>query len=329
MNTRERFRQIMHSGPVDRVPLLEEPIRPEVLEAWRGQGLKQDVDLSEFFSTDSCEWIEPDLEPRPAPQASPSSESEAESLRVLWNPQDPDRLPEDWPDYLARCRSSGGLRLLRVCRGMFLTLGVRDWETFADVALRLACETQIASRVMRIQGEFAARLAERILEDLEIDAAVFVEPICDNHGPLVSPHMYEELALKSYQPILDLLRRKGVENLVFRTFANARLLLPRVLKYGFNCLWADEVNVAAMDYRDLRREFGPGLRLIGGIDLDKVREGEEATRKEIVEKVPPLLAEGGYLPMADGRIREDMPYKNYLYYRRLLGRITQEFLLRR
>jgi len=100
------------------------------------------------------------------------------------------------------------------------------------------------------------------------------------------------------------------------------VLIPSILKWGFNCLWACEVNVEAMDYRDLRREFGRDLRLIGGIDVDAVRQGKQAIRQEIEEKVPPLLADGGYVPLADGRIRQDMPFENYIYYRQLLIDIT-------
>jgi len=78
-----------------------------------------------------------------------------------------------------------------------------------------------------------------------------------------------------------------------------------------------------MDYRNLRREFGPELRLIGGIDLDALRRDKEAIRREVEEKVPPLLADGGYIPMADGRVRADVPFENYVYYRKLLEKVTQ------
>ena len=61
-----------------------------------------------------------------------------------------------------------------------------------------------------------------------------------------------------------------------------------------------------MDYRELRREFGHELRLIGGIDLDALRKGKEAIQLEVKEKVPQLIADGGYIPLADGRIREDI-----------------------
>jgi hypothetical protein len=81
------------------------------------------------------------------------------------------------------------------------------------------------------------------------------------------------------------------------------------------------VNTDAMDYRSLRKEFGNGLRLIGGIDLDVLRRNRESIRAEVEEKVPPLLAQGGYVPLADGRVRADISLENYLYYRQLLGKI--------
>jgi hypothetical protein len=79
-----------------------------------------------------------------------------------------------------------------------------------------------------------------------------------------------------------------------------------------------------MDYQSLRREFGRDLRLIGGIDLDALRKDKEAIRQEIEDKVPPLVEEGGYIPLADGRIRADVPFENYIYYRQLLEKVTQK-----
>ena len=57
-----------------------------------------------------------------------------------------------------------------------------------------------------------------------------------------------------------------------------------------------------MDYRSLRQQFGRSLRLIGGIDLDCLRQDEAAIEREIKTKVPPLLADGGYIPVADARV---------------------------
>jgi hypothetical protein len=36
------------------------------------------------------------------------------------------------------------------------------------------------------------------------------------------------------------------------------------------------------------------------------------------------VADGGYVPLADGRIRVDVPFENYAYYRQLLLNVTQK-----
>lgn len=54
---------------------------------------------------------------------------------------------------------------------------------------------------------------------------------------------------------------------------------------------------------------------------DRVPYFEEGIRKEIEEKVPPLIASGGFIPIADGRVRKNIPFENYVYYRRLLEQI--------
>lgn len=63
-----------------------------------------------------------------------------------------------------------------------------------------------------------------------------------------------------------------------------------------------------MDYRKLRREFGRDLRLIGGIDLDALLAGDAAIERELRDKVPELLAMGGCIPRADGRVRASVTW---------------------
>ena len=117
---------------------------------------------------------------------------------------------------------------------------------------------------MRLQGQFAARLVERILSEVRIDAAIFSEPISGNYGPLISPQMYEEFVLPSYRPVLQVLSRHGVKTIIFRTYANARVLLPAAVESGFNCLWACETGNAAAIRLLLDRDAG----------IDAVLDGE-------------------------------------------------------
>ena len=323
MTGRERFRETLGRSGADRVPYLEEGLRDDVLDRWHGQGLPRDADLAEMFHMDRRERIPLGLEPRPPMEGPPRSRRDLRVLHDRLNAADPGRLPEDWHARVAAWRNRDHILELPVHRGFFLTMGVEDWSRFLDVMYLFGDAPTLLREIMELHGRFTARLVERVLPEVEIDFASFSEPIGSNHGPLLSPKQYREYVLESYLPVIDVLRRHGVETICLITYANARALLPSILDAGFNCLWACEADVRTMDYRDLRREFGRQLRLIGGIDLDVLLLDRTAIRTEIMSKVPPLLAEGGYIPLADGRVRANVPLENYVYYRRLLEEVTQ------
>ena len=312
----------MAYGKPDHVPYFEEGIRREVLRSWRKQGLPKDADIAQMFPSDQREVIEVDLDPRPKFSKWPTSSSDLKELVRRLAPYGRGRLPRSWAKRVGNWKKRDHVLMLRIHRGFFLSMGVYDWRRFSELMDLLLDDPDFIRQAMAIQGEFAAGLAERVLKEVAVDAVLFSEPIGGNYGPLISPQMYEDMVLRSYQPVLNVLNKYGVENIVLVTYANARLLIPSILQWGFNCLWACEVNVDAMDYRDLRREFGRDLRLIGGIDLDALKQDKEAIRREVEEKVPPLVADGGYVPLADGRVRVDVPFENYVYYRKLLEKVT-------
>jgi hypothetical protein len=323
MTSRERFRAIMNYGFVDRVPYFEEGIRPEVLRVWRRQGMSADQERRGLLTADPRIELELDLDPHPSVGRWPVRREDLADFRHRLDPEDPRRLPRSRRPPPGVAAQDAAVRMLRVHRGLFLSMGVKGWDRFREVMLLLGRDRDFVREAMQVQGEFNAALLERFLSADDIDAAIFSEPIGGNDRPLISPDMYADVVLDSYRPVMTVLRRFGVATIIFRTYGNARILLPRILDHGFNCLWACEVNSRAMDYRALRREFGQELRLIGGIDLDALRRGRRAIAREIRSRLPPLLADGGYVPLADGRVREDVSYKNYVYYRKLLREVTR------
>ena len=323
MTSRRRFNAVMAYDATDRVPYFEEGIRDSVVKAWRRQGLSGKRELQNRFPSDIREDLDLDTKPHPDIKRWPTTHGELDAFKLHLDPDDKKRWPLRWKIRQRKWRNRDHVLMLDVHRGFFLTMGVMDWSRFYAVMKLLTDKPALVREMMAIQGQFCARLLEHFLKKVQIDAAVFSEPIGGNDGPLMSPQMYEDIVLASYQPIIEILKRNQVETIIFQTYANARVLIPSILKWGFNTLWACEVFTTAMDYVDLRKSFGEELRLIGGIDLDALRKGKAAIKKEILTKVPSLMEQGGYIPLADGRVREDVTFENYCYYRELLTKVTQ------
>lgn len=321
MNGRERFISTMNYGALDRPPLFEDGIRDEVLRLWHKQGLRKKDKLDTLFTIDLREEFEPDLEPSPAPSHWPNSIEGLKKLTARLDPCDPQRLPDEWEKKVIEWRTRDYPLLLRVHRGYFLSMGVHGWRRFTDAIQLLVDDPPLVKTWMNVYSEFTSRLVEYILSEVQVDAALFSEPIGGNHGPLISPSMYSSFVLKSYQPVLDVLHSFGVKTIIYRTYANTRALLPLVVNAGFNCLWACECNPQAMNYHEIRQEFGRDLRLIGGIDSDSLRHTQQDIYRSVMEVVPELLEDGGFIPLADGRVREDVTFNNYVYYRKLLESI--------
>jgi hypothetical protein len=322
MNGRERFLNILSFKISDRPPLFEDGIREDVLRQWRKQGMRKQDRLESLFTFDYREEIEPNLDPLPTPTRWPKSMDGLNKIRNRLNASDSKRLPDEWGDKVFEWKNRDYPVILRIHRGYFLTMGVHGWHRFIDAIQLLVDDPYLVEAWMDMYSQFACQLADRILSEVEVDAALFSEPIGGNHGPLISPSMYSSLVLKSYLPIIDVLKSYGVDKIIYRTYANTRAFLSPVVKAGFNCLWACECDPLAMNYREIRQEFGKDLCLIGGIDSDLLRQSKQDIYRAVIDVVPPLLAEGGYIPLADGRVREDVPYQNYVYYRNLLEATT-------
>jgi hypothetical protein len=319
MNSRERFLAILHGDRVDHPPLFPEGIREEVLEAWQTQGLPAGSDLEDLFTYDPFEQLDPDVYPSPEISDWSDPQRLLPLLRRRLDPEDPRRLPDGWKKRVKVWKERQHPLFLRIHPGLFLSLGIEDWRSFAPAMLRLVDQPDTVRQILGIQAEFAARLAEVIFRQVEVDGVIFSEPIAGNHGTLVSRQMYRSFALQSYAPVFEVLREHQVPAVIWRSYANPLSLLPEVVQFSFNVLWLCELPPGALRPAQVRQLVGSKMTLIGGIDSDVLRQDQRAIRQALVEVLP--LVEGGhFIPLADGRVREDVPFENYAFYRRELER---------
>ena len=195
------------------------------------------------------------------------------------------------------------------------------WMAACDA---LVNRPELVESLIERTTEFHCLLLERVLAKVKVDYAAFYEPIASNAGPVVSPAMFERFSMPGYRRVIDLLLRHDVPLRVFcTTGGDLSLLLPPLLDAGINGLWISNIMTEAMEYRRLRREYGPEIALIGGIDSTALLRGSSAVRRAIEETVPPLLAQGHYLPCLDDRPRDNTPFAMYALYRELLAEIAE------
>ncbi len=306
---------------MDRPPLLDEGVREEVIERWRSQGLAPDRTHLEVFGLTPHENVEPDLRFRPryfGRVLALAARGYRKAYDVSWK-----RLGEAWDETVRRLRDRDHIVGIWASRGFFQALGVGDWPTLEQVLEGVIDHPGKVRNRLRMYADFCGRMLEMALADLDPEFIYLSEPISDNKGPLISPAMFEDLMIPVYERLISVAKAHGCEQILVSTYGNTARLLPCMIRAGVTILWVSEASeVPEIDYRNLRNRHGAGLGLIGGIPLSLLRAGEsgrlEARLREIVA---PLLSSGRYIPLAGGRVREEVPWPIYERYRRTLAEL--------
>jgi hypothetical protein len=135
--------------------------------------------------------------------------------------------------------------------------------------------------------------------------------------------MFAEFMIPVYERIVAVARENGCKRVLVSTYGNTAPLFPAMIKAGVTMLWISEAAEAAeLNYRNLRRQFGPQLGLIGGIPLSILRSNSaEIIKDRLEEAIIPLLRSGRYIPLASGRVREEVPWASYKYYREVMSQL--------
>jgi len=319
MNERQRFRRLMRGEPVDRPPLFEEGVRDQVIERWHREGLDPGATHSQVFGLTEHERVGPDIRARKATWGRVMSLSHREYRAAFDVAQD--RFGDDWPTTVRRLADRSHVACIWASRGFFQALGVQDWATLKPVLQATLQDPADVQARMEIYAEFCATMLERTLAEVDPEFVLLSEAISDNKGPLISPAMFEQFVIPVYQRLVAVAQAHGCREILVSTYGNSARLLPTMRRAGVTMLWISEAaEVAATDYRAIRDEHGPELGLIGGVPLSLLRRGSPGEmRQQLDAIVSPVLASGRYIPLAGGRVREEIPWPVYRAYRETLN----------
>jgi uroporphyrinogen decarboxylase len=118
--------------------------------------------------------------------------------------------------------------------------------------------------------------------------------------------------LPRYRKVVDFGRSHGVHLFALDSDGYVHPLIPVWMDAGIDILYPFEVQ-ANMDVLEVRKKYGPDLRMWGGIDKRPLTVGRAAIDRELA-RVKPLIDDRGYLPMLDHSATPDTPYENYKYF---------------
>jgi hypothetical protein len=329
MDGRQRFLETMHHGTPDHVPYVDQVIRQDTLDRWYREGLPRGRTVAEVFDLDcwqvfgARDEIQLDLYPHPDFTGRLRTLTDVERWKRSHNPTRPHRYPRDWPRHVRRWAERDHALGIRVCRGFLLSLMVGDWESLTD-ALYMTCDApDLLAHMTVFLADFLVEVLTPALGAVQFDYALFDEPIASNSAPVVGPDVFRRFMQPLYRRVCDLLDAHGVGVRIFSSHGHVQELVPAVLEAGINTLWIGNTGPAGLDYVAVRREYGRDLQLIGGIDVRVLEADRAAIEAEVMRVVPPLLEQGGYVPMVDGRVRKYVPYGNYRAYRELIRDLAQ------
>jgi uroporphyrinogen decarboxylase len=189
---------------------------------------------------------------------------------------------------------------------------LRDWMGLENLSIALMTDRdwveEMMEHITRMDLEFIER---HIPGGGEVDVAWWWEDMCYNHGPLMSPKLFEELMVPRYKRITDALEARGIGVNVLDCDGRIYELVPGWLRGGINCMFP--IESLHTDPWKLREEYGDEILLLGGVDKMALIAGKDAIDREL-ERLHPLVERGGYLPCVDHRVPPDVTYENYLYY---------------
>jgi len=172
---------------------------------------------------------------------------------------------------------------------------------------------------MKTWFDLADAVIARHQRHVTLDEIYLGEDICYKRGPLISPDMMRELLLPYCQQLVANARSRQIDPtrhlyVQIDTDGWAAPVIPLYEGIGMDVMSPFEV-AAGCDVVALGADH-PGLAMFGGIDKRVLARGKDAIDRHVDAILPVMRRRGGYIPTCDHGVPEEVPYEDYLHYRK-------------
>lgn len=241
-----------------------------------------------------------------------------ETCKWRLNPDSPGRFEAlDTKMAEARAAAAHGKMVTQRLVGGYMYL--RSLIGPGDLLYKFYDEPELIHDCMRTWLKLAQAVTIRHQQHVTLDELFIGEDICYNNGSLISPDMMREFLFPYYQELLNSIRSRQLDrsrHLFFQVDTDgwATPSIPIYQELGMDVMSPFEV-ASGCDVVEIGRQY-PTLVMTGGIDKRILAHGKAAIDAMVDRIFPAMQARGGYIPTCDHGVPEEVPYENYLHYRK-------------
>jgi len=241
-----------------------------------------------------------------------------ENLKPFFDPDTPGRFPINWNEVSENYK--------RHDYPLGISVGslygwLRNWMGVNGISIALYKDPDWIAEMMDTLTDLWINVIRRALRSVKVDFATWWEDMCYNRGSLLSVRHFEEFMVPRYNKVTDVLKEYGVKINILDCDGDITQLVPGWIKAGIDCMFP--VEARHTDIYKIREKFGQRVLLMGGVDKLALIGGKDAIDKEL-ERLTPLLKDGGFIPTVDHRCPPEVSYATYRYYlkkkRKWIGR---------
>ena len=170
---------------------------------------------------------------------------------------------------------------------------------------------ELADRVIAEHQKYLFR-ASLYLEELFL-----AEDICYKSGPLISPDMIREFLFPYYRQLIENIKARQPNKpllLQIDTDGFAYPVIDLYMEIGMKYMSPFEV-ASDCDVVEVGKKY-PDLLIRGGIDKRVLASGRAAIDEMIDRIMPVMKKRGGYIPTCDHGVPEEVPFEDYVYFRK-------------
>lgn len=347
MTNRERFLRTMRYQEVDHPPISIPGPWPVTRKRWEQEGLPKGVDLYEYFQLppykmrhvgfntvlyppfeekilEKTEDYVIKVDARGVKVKNFSDESSMpvhleypvkgrESLAWLREKLDGDTPGRLDPDWLEKIKTAGKDDYLTICNGGMYFGFLNEHMGTEQLMTTYFDDPDFIHEVNDLQCRCCERGLNTVLPEFKLDFIGYHEDMAYKNGPLISPKMFKEFMSPYYARIFKITEKYSIDLHFMDSDGNIWELIPLWLELGINILTPMEA-AAGMDVAALRKEFGRELRMCGGFDKRIMASSNKEDIKKELERLRPVIEDGGYIPGLDHSAPPDIPFENVRYY---------------